>query len=365
MEPIGLVGPASPWAGGIASFTETFALSLGGHRPVRWLSWRPPRVGLPPGTHLDPTASPAPDAVAALGLYDRASWRLAGRLLHGCPAIALTLSHPALLFPYRAIIRAYRDAGGRVLLLCHNVVAHERAPGLRSLARRTAALADVLVVHSRAEADLARELAPSGVDVVQAFHPVYGEHAVAPWPPKPGARRLLAFGYVRPYKGIDDLIAALAAVPDATLDVVGVFQQPTARFRRLAIRHGVADRVRLHDGYVAPERVRDVFAAADLVVAPYRQASQSGVVHLAYSFGRPVVATAVGGLADAVVDGQTGILARPGDPAALAAAIRAALDARPDAFDAGITRVTQARTWDIYARLVLAAALDEGGRAEG
>jgi glycosyltransferase involved in cell wall biosynthesis len=169
---------------------------------------------------------------------------------------------------------------------------------------------------------------------------------------------------VRPYKGLDDLIEALADVPGATLDVVGRFHQPVSRYRRLALRHGVISRVRFHDGYVPDERLRDTFAAADVVVTPYRQASQSGVVHLAYSFGRPVVATAVGGLAESVLDGVSGVLAPRRDPAALAAALRRALAAPDGFFDDGIRRVVAARTWNSYARLVLAAALDEGGRAE-
>jgi len=364
MQPLGLVGPASPWLGGIASFTTTFAQSVGQQRPVRWLSWLPPRRALPPGTFLDPDGVPAPGAVPTLGIYDRSSWERAGRLLHGCPAVALTLTHPALLFPYRALVRSYRLGGGRVVLLCHNVVAHEPRPGLRSLARRVAGLADVLVVHSRAEAELARELVGGATQVVEGFHPVYEEHAGVAWPTRPRERRLLMFGHVRPYKGIADAIVALRDVPGATLDVVGSFPHGPARLAQLARRHGVADRVRLRDGFVPEAGLRTVFAAADVVVAPYRQASQSGAVHLAYSFGRPVVATSVGGLRDAVVHGASGLLAAPRDPVALAAALRLALDAPDGSFDEGIRAVLAARTWKSYAQLVLGAALDNGGRAE-
>ena len=102
-----------------------------------------------------------------------------------------------------------------------------------------------------------------------------------------------------------------------------------------------------------------------VVAAPYRQASQSGVVHLAYSFGRPVVATRVGGLEASVEDGVTGALAAPRDAGSLAAALRRALRAPSGAFDEGIRRVIEQRTFARYAGLVLAAADERPLAKEG
>jgi glycosyltransferase involved in cell wall biosynthesis len=355
MEPLGLVGPASPWAGGVTSFTTALAEALR-PRPLRWLSWRVPRRALPPGTHIEAGVEPPPGAEPALDVWRRSSWVVAGHRLRACPAVVLTLTHPAMLFPYRSLVAAYRRAGGRVVLLCHNVVAHEAWPGLRFMAREVLGLADAIVVHSRAEAELARSLRPCGPEVVEAFHPVYTDHARRAWPPRPRANRILAFGYVRPYKGLDDLIDALPLVPEAELEIVGRFMEPLDRLRRRARRLGVADRVHLVDGYVPEGRLRAVFARADAVVAPYRQASQSGAVHLAYSFGRPVVATTVGGLQEAVVEGETGAVCPSHDPPALAAALRRVLDAPAGAFDPGLRRVLATRGWDRYAALLEAAA---------
>jgi glycosyltransferase involved in cell wall biosynthesis len=352
MASVGLVGPASPWVGGIASFTATLAGELASTRRVRWFSWQVPRI-LPPTTRVDAAADPTPAARAALAPYGVRSWAAVGRELHDCGTLLLTLTSPALLAPYARLARAYRECGGHVVLLCHNVVAHELVPGYRTLARRVLRLADALVVHAGSEATLAAELAP-GVPVLEAFHPVYAEH-VDP-PPLPGARRLLAFGHVRRYKGLPDLLDALVLLPDASLDVVGVFEEPIARYRRQVERLGLADRVRLVDAYVPDTDLRAVFARADAVVAPYRQASQSGVVHLAYSLGRPVVATAVGGLPDAVAEAVTGALAAPRDPASLAAAIERVLARPPGFFTPGIAAVLAERTWSRYAGIVLAAA---------
>jgi glycosyltransferase involved in cell wall biosynthesis len=79
--------------------------------------------------------------------------------------------------------------------------------------------------------------------------------------------------------------------------------------------------VRIVDRYVPDEEVATYFVAADLVVLPYKSATQSGIVQTAFAFGRPVVVTAVGGLPDVVSDGVTGYVVPPEDPPALAAAV--------------------------------------------
>jgi glycosyltransferase involved in cell wall biosynthesis len=84
---------------------------------------------------------------------------------------------------------------------------------------------------------------------------------------------------------------------------------------------GLQDRVELRDGFVSNEEAALLFSAADAAVLPYRSATQSGVVQLAFAYGTPVIATAVGGLPEAVSDGVDGLLCPPDDPQALAAAI--------------------------------------------
>ena len=86
----------------------------------------------------------------------------------------------------------------------------------------------------------------------------------------------------------------------------------------------------VEEGFVTMDRAAELFAASDVVALPYRVASQSGVLLLAYGFGRPVVAYPVGGLAEAVVDGETGWLTAQPDPGALADVLRAAVAAGPE-----------------------------------
>ena len=89
MRGVGLVGPAAPWAGGIARFTSDLAAQLRTRGDVCWLSWRTPRRHPPPGTEVDLTATPDPLALPLLGLLDRGSWRAAGERLQACPVAIL------------------------------------------------------------------------------------------------------------------------------------------------------------------------------------------------------------------------------------------------------------------------------------
>jgi glycosyltransferase involved in cell wall biosynthesis len=108
---------------------------------------------------------------------------------------------------------------------------------------------------------------------------------------------------------------------DCTLLIVGEFYQGRERCLHLINSLGLASRVRIIDSFVPDEEVSLYFSAADLVVLPYESATQSGIVPIAHAFERPVVTTRVGGLPEAVRDGETGLLVEPRNPAALAEAI--------------------------------------------
>lgn len=148
----------------------------------------------------------------------------------------------------------------------------------------------------------------------------------------PGAQVIVMFGGLRPSKGVPDLIAAFGDLrdrPAARLLIVGT---PSRDFDLAGARTEIArldnaDRATLDARYVPMEELGALVSLATVTVFPYRSATASGALALAQSLGRPVVATSVGGLADAIEDGRTGRLVPPGDPAALARAIGGLLEA--------------------------------------
>ena len=172
---------------------------------------------------------------------------------------------------------------------------------------------------------------------------------------------VLFFGVIRPSKGLPDLIEAFALLPkniNARLLIVGY---PTkhadmGELQDIINRHHLTDSVIIDPRYIAMEEVGPLIEASTLVVFPYRNATQSGALHLAYSFGRPVIATKVGGLAEDVKDGQTGYLVPPESPTDLAAAIARLLDEPERLAQMGIEarKLSQnEHSWDAVADRIL------------
>lgn len=129
---------------------------------------------------------------------------------------------------------------------------------------------------------------------------------------------LLFFGYIRKYKGLDILFEAVAQLkdqyPSLRLLVVGEFYEDYNFYAKKIETLGLASVVQVIDSYVPNEDVHRYYQPADLVVLPYRSATQSGILNIAYGFSKPVLVTNVGGLTESVEDGSTGIIVEPNSP---------------------------------------------------
>ena len=139
-----------------------------------------------------------------------------------------------------------------------------------------------------------------------------------------GYRYLLFFGLVRAYKGLDWLIEAfaderLAAYP-LKLIVAGEFYDDKAPYMEKIQALGLQDRIIVDDRFVPDGQVKDYFNAADIVVQPYKSATQSGVTQVAYHFEKPMLVTNVGGLDEIVPNGKVGYAVNP-DPKSIADAL--------------------------------------------
>jgi glycosyltransferase involved in cell wall biosynthesis len=243
-------------------------------------------------------------------------------------------------FPFQVIfLRRLRRAGIQITQICHEFEQRERGGLVRSLNRRLSHAVyrsfDHIYLHdegmrSRLVAEFG--IAPERTSVIphgneSMFLRLFSDHS---------DRRArygipinrpvgLFFGGLRPSKGIEDLLAAwvtVVAETDAHLIVCG---EPVGVDPRTlehdAAAAGIGHRVTIDAGYLPLDEVAGLFAIADVLALPYRSATASGVLQLAYAFGTPVVATTVGALTHDVEDGTTGYLVPPHDPDALARAL--------------------------------------------
>jgi glycosyltransferase involved in cell wall biosynthesis len=169
--------------------------------------------------------------------------------------------------------------------------------------------------------------------------------------------RLLFFGIVRPYKGLDVLLRALAqSPPHVTLTVAGEFWSDRTETDTLVAELGLRDRVTLRPGYVPADEIPALFAAADALVMPYREATASQNALLAFAHGIPVVTTTAGALAEAVRDGVDGLTCAPGDIGDLLRALTEISDpAVARRLRAGVPAVDPGPGWAAYLRVLLAA----------
>lgn len=332
---LAIVGPVFPYRAGIAYCTTRLAEELARSFDVSISSFRRqyPKRFYPGRDDVDPSLeSRRPrDAGFRLDILNPLSWIAEGwRLRAERPdGVVLVWWVWVWAIPYLVLLMML-PRSVRVVLQCHNIADKEPAFWKSWLTNRVLRRGDVLIVHAKSEASEARARIGRRGSVVETYLPVHelgGE-----MPRREDARRryglqdeqvALFFGHVRPFKGLDIALQAVAKSEGVwTLFVAGeVWWNDEETYRESIATLGIADRVTLDFRFIPDDEIAAVFAASDVVVAPYRREAQSGVALAAFHFRRPVIATSVGGLPEIIEEGVNGFLVPPEDPTALAAAL--------------------------------------------
>jgi glycosyltransferase involved in cell wall biosynthesis len=336
---LAVIGLSYPFRGGISHYSTLLVRNLRRRYEVDFITFsrQYPEFLFPGTTQYDESANRIDEPNERLiDSVNPISWlRTAKRLNRQQPdLVVINWWHPFFALAYGTIVqflsRSMRD---RVCFLCHNVVPHERHLLERILCWYAFRHVRHFIVHSEEDKQKLHELKP-GVNVERNLHPIYSLFPEVPSIHKAAARErlglprdravVLFFGLIRPYKGLAYLIEAMPQVLrsiDCSLLVAGEFYDDKSKYTDLVAYHGLHAHVRIEGKYINNEEVGLYFGAADVVVLPYVEASQSGIVPIAYGFNTPVISTRVGGLPEAVAHGKTGFLVEPGDAGQLAEAI--------------------------------------------
>lgn len=347
---IAIVGPAHPYkGGGVAHTTELAHRLLGAGHDVVIESWRAQYPSfLYPGTQTvdTPDGAPFPNVRRDLDWRRPDGWVRCGRRLAAADLVILVLLSPVQVPPYLGLLYGLRRRT-RVVALCHNVLPHERKPYDTPLMRALLRRVDGVLVHSERQAALARGLGPAPVTVAEMAPHLPAGLRSRDEGARTVANRLLFFGLIRPYKGLDLLIRALPE--GVSLRVAGEFWGGLEETEALVAQLGLTGRVELRPGYVADEDVPGLFADVDALVLPYRSGTASQQVWLGHEHGVPVIASRVGTLGDHVTDGVDGLLVEPGSVEGLRAALAAFYrPGEPERLRAGVKAVDPEPYWASY-----------------
>ena len=334
-----ILGTAHPFRGGLAAFNERLAealLAVGHEVEVVTFTLQYPNFLFPGESQTDDRPAPAGyKVVQKLNSINPLSYYKTGRYIKSLnPDVIickfwLPFMGPAL----GTVLRVARQNHTRVLSIIDNIVPHESRPGDSVFAKYFTKAVDHFVVMSRSVELEMKDFTKSSQEVIFHPHPIYdnfGEpveriKAVKHLGLDPDARYLLFFGFIRDYKGLDLLLDAISDdrfAPNSKIKLIvaGEYYGNREAYETQIKNLGVEARLELRTDFIANDEVRYYFGAADLVVQPYKTATQSGISQMAYHFGTPMVVTKVGGLPEIVPNGKAGYVVDT-TPSAIADAI--------------------------------------------
>ncbi len=372
MARVTIVGPAHPFRGGLAAFNHRLyqALEALGHQvDIITFTVQYPRLLFPGVTQY--ADQPAPAGITIVrrlhSLWPLSWWQVGNYLRRQAPdVIVFKFWMPFMAPAFGTVARiAKRNRHSRVVAILDNVLPHERHVGDAWLARYFLSSCDRFIAMSDSVKAAAQQLCRHK-PIVKQQHPLYDHYG----PPvdrlmarqylglDPKNRYVLFFGFVRKYKGLDILMEAMSDArfqgTNIQLLVAGEFYEPRSAYDPWFQREAVRQRVVLHDRYIDDHMVPYYFSACDVVVLPYRSATQSGIIQLAYYYGLPVVATRTGGLSEMIEDGTSGLLTEP-DPQALASTLLLVFEQDlVKSLSEGVCLVRQRYDWEAFARCVVA-----------
>lgn len=364
---IAVIGPVFPYRGGIAQHTSMLCKALqASHETVIISFARQYPAFLYPGKDDRDADSPSiglKNLHFVIDSLNPITWRRAGRMIKDFgPDTVIIPWWTFFLAPcLRSLAKKSRSTGAHVRFLCHNTVDHEKSVWKEGLSDWVLRTGHSYLVHTNEDRlHLKRRLGE--VQICVHAHPIYDQFPPAARKlPRRASLELLFFGLVRPYKGLDILIEALDRLGDVNwhLSIVGEFWSDLERTRKRIAELGLESRIEIIPRYVSDQEAADHFARADVIVLPYRSATGSGVIPVAYHYNKPVIATHVGGLPDVVEQGRTGILVDPESPEALAEAIAGLSPEWLDEASRHIAEFKKSLTWESLAE----AATDINGHA--
>jgi D-inositol-3-phosphate glycosyltransferase len=331
-----ILSTAFPLRGGIAHFIGLLYKELSKDNEVKVITFKRqyPSILFPGKSQLEENADvekiPTLQAVDSINPFN---WIKIGRQIKKDKPDLLIYKYWMPFFApcFGTISKiAKRNRKTKILTICDNVIPHEKKPGDIAFTKYFFKRVDYFVLLSQKVKDDLLSIFPKAKNAILP-HPIYSnfgdpieKEKAKEFLKLKDEKLILFFGFIRDYKGLDVMIETLGKLKDklaVKLIVAGEFYSNKEKYFNLIERFGVKDFLHLFTDFIPTSEVKYYFSAADCVILPYKDATQSGIVQIAMNFRKPVIATNVGGLAEVVIEGKTGFIVEKEKPEQLASAI--------------------------------------------
>ena len=324
-----IVGPAWPYRGGIADFDERIAreyIKKGDEVEIFTFTLQYPSFLFPGKTQYSPDPRPEDlDIKRKVNSINPFNWIKVGRELKKKNADLLIIKFwlPLMAPCFGTIARIVKGNGKtKVVSILDNIIPHEHRPGDKILSKYFVSSIDAFIAMSKSVYDDLKSLNDKKPCLLSP-HPIYDnfgtavsrEEAIGSLGLDPSAKYMLFFGFIRDYKGLDILLKAIADEriknSDIKLIVAGEFYNNSEKYFEMEKQLGLEGKIIWRTDFIADEQVKNYFCASDIIVQPYKTATQSGVTQIAYHFEMPMLVTNVGGLPEIVPNGKVGYSVEP------------------------------------------------------
>lgn len=358
-----ILSTAYPLRGGIAHFVGLLFKELSKKNDVRIITFKRqyPSLLFPGKTQLGEEDNV--DKVPSEILVDSVNplnWTSVGRMLRkDKPDLIIYKYWMPFFGPCFGTISkiAAKNLHTKSLVICDNVIPHERRIFDFAFTKYFFSKVSYFICMSKTVLSELNSLFPLA-NAKLLFHPIYSNFGKTV--PKQEAKKklnisadkvILFFGFIRNYKGLDLLIESLKIVLDeidVTLLIAGEFYSDKEKYLDQIKQLEVEHKVIINSDFIPNDNVKYYFSAADVVVLPYKSATQSGIVQIANNFNKPVISTNVGGLGEIVKNGYNGYLVNPDKIELASAIVKFYAEDNENEFVENVKKETEKYSWEKF-----------------
>lgn len=362
---IAILSPFYPYRGGLAQLNARLYTELSKRNEVRAYTFTTlyPDFLFPGKTQYVAEGDPVTviDSERVLSSINPFTYiRTARRINKFAPDILIIPYWMSFMSPAYGTVCRFLNKKTKVVSLVHNAISHERTFIEKPLAKYFFNGCDAYIVMSEPVRDGLLSLKKDANFLLQP-HPIYDHYAERT--DKESAceklginadkKNLLFFGLIRDYKGLDILIDSMEYLDDSyQLIIAGESYGSFDKYTQQIAKSKLKDNIIVLEQYIPDDMVTTLFSAADVLVLPYRSATQSGVVALAYQLELPMVATNVGALGTAVETSETGVIVASVDAASVAEGIKKFFTLPNGIYTENLKTEKKRLSWDIFSRSI-------------